>query len=77
MSHKLTIGSLGERILMMVAPLSEGRHLGLHLCEFGICAVYSMSTSTTLEGKGEPYIGKYTNSIAINMSTKALQIVEY
>jgi hypothetical protein len=36
-----------------------------------------MSTSTTLEGKGEPYIGKYTNSIAINMSTKALQIVEY
>jgi hypothetical protein len=62
---------------MMVAPLSEGRHPGLHLREFGICAVCSMSTSTTQEGKGEPCIGKDTNSTATNRSTKALQIVKY
>ena len=62
---------------MMVAPLSEGRHPGLHLREFGICAVCSMSTSTTQEGKGEPCIGKDTNSTATNRSTKALQIVKH
>jgi hypothetical protein len=62
---------------MMVAPLSKGRHPGLHLREFGICAVCSMSISTTQEGKGEPCIGKDTNSMATNRSTKALQIVKY
>jgi hypothetical protein len=36
-----------------------------------------MSTSTTHEGKGEPCIGKYTNSTATNRSTKALQILKY
>ncbi|KAH9572826.1 hypothetical protein CY35_02G172100 [Sphagnum magellanicum] len=36
-----------------------------------------MSTSTTQEGKGEPCIGKDTNSTATNKSTKALQIVKY
>jgi hypothetical protein len=38
----------------MVAVLSEGRHPGLYLRELGMCAVCSMSTSTTREGKGEP-----------------------
>lgn len=52
MSQKLTIESLGEQTLMMVAPFSEGKHLGLHLREFGICAVYSMNTSTAHEEKG-------------------------
>jgi len=36
-----------------------------------------MSTSTTPEGKGEPYIAKDTNSMPMNRSTKALQIVKY
>jgi hypothetical protein len=50
---------------MMVAPLSEGRHPRLHLREFGICVVCSMSTYTTQEGKGEPCIKKDTNSTAM------------
>ena len=62
---------------MMVALLSEGRHPGFYLRELGICAVCSMSTSTTREGKGEPCVGKHTNSTAMNESTKALQIVKY
>lgn len=62
---------------MMVALLSEGRHPGFYLRELGICAVCSMSTSTTREGKGEPCVGKNTNSTAMNESTKALQIVKY
>ena len=62
---------------MMVALLSEGRHPGLYLRELGICAVCSMSTSTTREGKGEPCVGKHTNSTATNESTKALKIVKY
>ena len=62
---------------MMVALLSEGRHPGLYLRELGICAVRSMSTSATREGKGEPCVGKHTNSTAMNGSTKALQIVKY
>ena len=62
---------------MMVALLSEGRHPGFYLRELGICAVCSMSTSTTREGKGEPCVGKYTDSTAMNGSTKALQIVRY
>jgi hypothetical protein len=62
---------------MMVALLSEGRHPGFYLRELGICAVCSMSTSTTREGKGEPCVGKHTNSTAMNGSTKALQIVKY
>ncbi len=57
----------------MVAPFLKG----IHLCEFGICVVCSMSTSTIKEGKGEPCIEKDTNSMAMNMSTKALQIVKY
>jgi hypothetical protein len=57
-SQKLTIESLGERTLMMVTPLLEGRHLGLHLREFGICVVYNMNTFTTQERRREPYIGK-------------------
>lgn len=61
----------------MVAPLLEGRHPGLHLCEFGICVVCSISTSTTHEGKGEPCIKKDTNSTATNKSTKALEVVKY
>jgi len=52
-SQKLTIESLGERTLMMVTPLLEGRHPGLHQREFGICAIYNMNISTTQEGKGE------------------------
>jgi hypothetical protein len=36
-----------------------------------------MNTFITQKGKGEPYIGKDTNSMATNMSTKALQIIEY
>jgi hypothetical protein len=62
---------------MMVTPLLEGRHLGLHLLEFGICAIYNMNTSTTHEGKKEPFIRIDTSSMATNMSTKALQIVKY
>jgi hypothetical protein len=62
---------------MMVALLSEGRHPGFYLRELGICAVCSMSTSTTREGKGEPCVGKHTNSTATNESTKALKIVKY
>lgn len=61
----------------MVALLSEGRHPGFYLRELGICAVCSMSTSTTREGKGEPCVGKHMNSTAMNGSTKALQIVKY
>ncbi len=76
-SQKLTIRSLGERTLMMVTPLSKGKHPRLHMREFGICAVCSMSTFTTQEGKGEPCIGKNTNSTTTNRSTKALQIVKY
>jgi len=75
-SQKLTIESLGEQTLMMVATLLEGKRPGLHLREFGICAVYIMSTSTTQKGKGEPCIGKDTNSTATNRSAKALQIVK-
>jgi len=62
---------------MMVAPFSKGKHLGLHLHEFGICVVYNMNTSTAHERKGEPCIGKDTNRKATNKSTKALQIVKY
>jgi hypothetical protein len=62
---------------MMVALLSEGRHQGFYLHELGICAVCNMSTSTTRERKGEPCVGKHTNSTAMNGSTKALQIVKY
>jgi hypothetical protein len=58
---------------MMATSLSEGRHPRLHLREFGICVVCSMSISTTHEGKGEPCIGKDTNCTAMNRSTKALQ----
>ncbi len=36
-----------------------------------------MNTSTTQEGKGEPCIGKNTNSTTMNRLTKALQIVKY
>jgi hypothetical protein len=35
-----------------------------------------MSTSTTHEGKREPCIEKDTNFMALNKSTKALQIVK-
>jgi hypothetical protein len=76
-SQKLTIRSLRKQTLMMVTPFSEGRHLGLHLREFGICAIYSMSTSITPEGKWEPCIEKNINSTTMNRSTKALQIVKY
>jgi len=76
-SQKLTIRSLREQTLMMVTPFLEGRHLGLHLREFGICAVYIMNTSTLPEGKGEPCIEKNINSSIMNRSTKALQIVKY
>jgi hypothetical protein len=62
---------------MMVAPLLKGKHPRLHLCEFGICAIYNISTFITHEGKGEPCIKKDTNSTATNKSTKALQIVKY
>jgi hypothetical protein len=62
---------------MMVAPHSKGGHPRLQLCEFGICVVYNMSTSTTHEGNREPYNGKDTNSLATNRSTKALQIIKY
>jgi hypothetical protein len=36
-----------------------------------------MSISITQEGKGEPWIGKNTNSMAMNRSTTSLQIVKY
>ncbi|ERN01341.1 hypothetical protein AMTR_s00002p00257560 [Amborella trichopoda] len=62
---------------MIVALLTEGRHPGFYLRELGICAIYSMSTSTTREGKGEPCGGKHTNSTVMNESTKALQIIRY
>ncbi len=62
---------------MMVTPFLEGRHPRLHLCEFGICVICNMNTSTTQEGKGEPCIENDTNSTITNMSTKALQIVKY
>jgi hypothetical protein len=68
---------LRKTTLMMATPLLEGKHPRLHLCEFGICVIYSISTSITHEGKGEPCIGKDTNSTATNKSTKALQIVKY
>jgi hypothetical protein len=58
---------------MMVTPPSEGRHPRLP----GICVICNMNTSTTQEGKGEPCIGKNTNSTAMNRLTKALQIVKY
>ncbi len=77
MNQKLTIKSLGKRTLMMVTPPSKGRHPGLHLREFGICVICNMNTSTTQEGKGEPCIGKDTNSTAMKRLTKALQIVKY
>ncbi len=63
-NQKLTIKSLEERTLMMVAPLLEGWHPRLHLHEFRICA------STTYEGKGEPCVRKDINSTATNKSTK-------
>jgi len=76
-SQKLTIENLGKRTLMMATPFSEGKHPGLHLREFGICVICGMDTSITQEGKGEPCIKKNTNSITMNKSTKALQIVKY
>ncbi len=62
---------------MMVAPLLEGRHPGLHLREFGMCVIYNTSIFTTHEGKVEPCIEKDINSTAMNRSTKALQIIKY
>lgn len=61
----------------MVTPPSEGRHPGLHMREFGTCVICNMNTYITQEGKGEPCIGKDTNSTAMNRLTKALQIVKY
>jgi hypothetical protein len=76
-SQTSTIGSLEKQTLMMVTPLSKETNSRLHLYELGICGVCSMHTSTiTQEGKGQPHIKKNTNSIVVNKSTKALQIIK-